>query len=155
MITVLNVHVYRSQFLLVFFSPNLKTPRLFLSCNTLHLSNTNYMNHFLGQGMKDDEICLHYLEIYSGFVLSGNFLYFTCCNKHGILISDIVIYWGKISSWSDILILAVILFDHSKNKQQRERDSESVCMCVCVFVLDGEGNRVFASRALVISCIDH
>ena len=46
------------------------------------------MNCFLGQGMKDDEICLHFfLEI--GFVLSGNFLYFTCSNEH-ILISDIL-----------------------------------------------------------------
>ena len=45
------------------------------------------MNHFLGQGIKDDEICLHFLEI--GFVLRGTFLYFTCCNEH-ILINDLL-----------------------------------------------------------------
>ena len=157
MIAVLNVHVYRSQFSLVFFSPNLRTLRLFLSCNNLRLSNANYMNRFLGQGIKDDEICLHFLEI--GFVLSGTFLYFPCCNEH-ILINDILVTGGKSAAGQtySYWLLSVILFDHSKNKinsTQRETQGVCACDCVCVCVLDGEGNRVFASRVLVISSRDH
>ena len=35
----------------------------------------------------------------------------------------------------------------------RERERENVC--VCVFILDGKGNRVFDSIALVLSSIDY
>ena len=43
---------------------------------------------------------------------------------------------------------------------ERERERVCVCVCVresvcvCVCVLDGEGNRVFASRALVVVSTD-
>ena len=37
---------------------------------------------------------------------------------------------------------------------QRDRKRECVCVCVCVCVLDGEGNRVSASRAVVVVSTD-
>ena len=59
----------------------------------------------------------------------------------------------------------VILLDRFSQKAKliaAHREQESVCMCVCVRVcmhvcvrfLDGEGNRVFASRAPVIVSIN-
>ena len=79
----------------------------------------------------------------------------------------LVLYWlrstntgNKISNWSYLPNVASLVLKTNKNTQEREREryrdrqTESawdVCVCVCVCVracvLDGEGNRVFASTA--------
>ena len=40
------------------------------------------------------------------------------------------------------------------NAAERERVCVSACVCVCVCVLDGEGNRVFASRVLAVVLVE-
>ena len=66
-----------------------------------------------------------------------------------ILPAKISIYWKQ--NWLDWVSNKNKL-QKNKNTSERERERECVCVCVCVcaFVLDRDGNRVFASRTLIV-----
>ena len=96
-----------------------------------------------------------------GFVLTGNFLYYTGEDQHK----------PERKNQQLVRVPAVILFDwfsmrererQTERQRVRDRDTECVCervgehvcvhvsVCVCVCILDVKGSRVFACRPLIV-----
>ena len=95
-----------------------------------------------------------------GFVLTGNFLYYTGEDQHKPE--------KKISNWSEYQLLFCLSGSQCERETDREWETETqsvcvwacgracvrarvcVCPCVCVCILDGKGSRVFACRPLIV-----